>query len=355
MQYFCKQHYSDTHSDHRHNRIGPTPLNPSICSGQSASFTVTGGGQNLSYQWQENGSNIVGSGTQSIYSGYYSNSGASSSTLLISNVSGLNNYSYDCVVTGSCGSPNTSGTATLTVIPAPSFSSAGASIYSSTWTLGQNDDKTNGFGAWNLTTSGGTGTFFTDGYATNILTNGRAWGIYDNGGQANAIRPITTGLSVGNTLNFSMENGTIQLGGTVGFNLQNSSGQNLMQFYFVGGQTNYTLNDGTATLNTSIGFTSTGLNIAIAYTAANTYSIAITSIGGSTSYFTGRSFISQSNEVPGQIVFFNYNGSATNQGGSANSYFNSLAINNPDINGSAYAHADCMSEYFSDDFISYSL
>ena len=282
---------------------GPNPSNPSICSGQSASFTVTAGGSGLSYQWQANGSNISGSGSQSIYSGYISNSGASSSTLSISNVTGLNNYTYDCVVTGSCGSPNVSSAATLTVIPGPTFSSAGASIYSSSWTTGQNDDNSNVFGAWNLTTSGGTGTFFTDGYATKILTNSRAWGIYDNGGQANAIRPISASFSVGNTLNFSMENGTIQTGGTVGFNLQNSSGQNLMQFYFAGRQTNYTLNDGTATLNTSIGFTTTGFNIAIAYTAANTYSIAITPTGGSTSYFIGRSFISQSNEVPNRLYF----------------------------------------------------
>jgi len=141
------------------NISAPSPLAPSICSGKSASFTVTGGGASLSYQWMENGSNINGSGSQSIYSGFYS-TGGPTSTLNISSVTGLNNYAYSCVVSGSCGSPASSGQATLTVIPAPSFSSAGASIYSSSWTTGQNDDNTNGFGVWNLTTSGGNGTFF---------------------------------------------------------------------------------------------------------------------------------------------------------------------------------------------------
>lgn len=69
------------------------PVATTACVNSSAGFAVTAAGTNLSYQWRANGTNISNSG---VYSG------ATSSQLNISDVTGLNNTVYDVVVTGLC-------------------------------------------------------------------------------------------------------------------------------------------------------------------------------------------------------------------------------------------------------------
>jgi gliding motility-associated-like protein len=84
------------------------PVSPAmLCSGSgNASFTVSSTGTSLSYQWRENGVNITNGG---VYSG------ATSSTLTLTNpTDNLNGKSYDVVVSGTCGSA-TSTTAVVTI------------------------------------------------------------------------------------------------------------------------------------------------------------------------------------------------------------------------------------------------
>lgn len=84
------------------------PVNANVCSGATAQFaTFTPG--NFTYQWQENtGSGFVSLTNTGVYTG------ADDDTLNISNTTGMNGYTYRCIVTNGAGS-DTSNVATLTV------------------------------------------------------------------------------------------------------------------------------------------------------------------------------------------------------------------------------------------------
>ena len=73
--------------------ITSQPENSLECTGSSAQFGILASGSNLSYQWQVNGTNLSNT---SIYSG------VTADTLNISNVTGLNNRQYRCIVSGIC-------------------------------------------------------------------------------------------------------------------------------------------------------------------------------------------------------------------------------------------------------------
>jgi len=244
----------------------------------------------------------------------------------IASTSGLTSYTsgaltqttkYRAVVTnGACASANSS-LSTVSV----DQSNADSSAYSSSW-ASTSDDATTGFNSWILTTSGSAG-HFTGNSDIAVI---KAWGMFANsGGLANAIRPFTSNMTLGTTLNFSIDNGSVQSTGTVGFSLRNSSSQNLMEFYSVNGGT-YTINDGTSITSSGVAFTTSGLNISITYTAANTYSMSVTpAAGGATTYFTGRTFsTAAAGQVPREMRFFNSNAGA---GSGADYYINKLSLN----------------------------
>jgi len=88
--------------------INTQPQTVSICDGDNAVFTFDIDGANLTYQWQEDGSDITDGG---IYSG------ANTETLtLIDPGTLMSGKQYSCVVTTTCGtSPVTSSSALLTV------------------------------------------------------------------------------------------------------------------------------------------------------------------------------------------------------------------------------------------------
>src|ERR1051325_1466078 len=91
--------------------ISGQPGNLVVCSGSSASFSVTATGTDLSYQWRKNGVNLSNGGTIS---------GSTTATLTINTASAADSGSYDVVVTTGCGSP-TSNPASLTVNITPSI------------------------------------------------------------------------------------------------------------------------------------------------------------------------------------------------------------------------------------------
>jgi hypothetical protein len=90
--------------------ISVQPGNSTVCSGTSASFSVTATGTTLGYQWQVNNG---GGFTNITNGGVYS--GATSASLSISNSSGLNGYQYRVIVTegGLCAQTSSSGTLTV--------------------------------------------------------------------------------------------------------------------------------------------------------------------------------------------------------------------------------------------------
>lgn len=98
--------------------LSAQPANQSICSGSNTAFSVTATNAST-YQWQVNtGSSFTNISNGGIYSG------ATTSTLSLTNAtSSYNNYQYRCIVTGACSNPVTSGSATLTILPAANITS----------------------------------------------------------------------------------------------------------------------------------------------------------------------------------------------------------------------------------------
>ena len=282
----------------------------SLCLNSSTGLSLTG--HTGTIQWQRSEDNSSWSNT----------SGATSTSYTTPNLI-VTTYYRAALTNGTCTA--NSNVLTLTVPSAGNVSNASLSTYNSSWSNSQNDNTT-GFGAWTLSTSGTAG-FFT---GSSDINNGgsRSWALFaNNGSVANAVR--TASISIGNTISFSMDNNWIDNSYSVGFNLQNASGENLMGFYFTGDGSNYMISDNAGANSSGVGYTAGGLDVSISYTGVNTYAIHITGKGGSTVSLIGRTFTTQSGgQVPAQIRF--YNGGA-GSGANYDLFFNSLSISNPVI------------------------
>ncbi|RYZ23278.1 MAG: hypothetical protein EOO16_05560 [Chitinophagaceae bacterium] len=81
--------------------VSTQPLASTVCAGTAASFSVAAtGNASLTYQWQQNGSNIAG---------------ATSNTYSIASAAASNAGNYTVVITNACGVATTSSAAALTV------------------------------------------------------------------------------------------------------------------------------------------------------------------------------------------------------------------------------------------------
>ena len=88
--------------------ISTQPQSATLCTGSNNTFSVTATGSGLTYQWQLS---TNGGGT------FNDIAGATSSSYTVSGVTtGMSNYQYRVVVSGTCPSPVTSSAAVLTVI-----------------------------------------------------------------------------------------------------------------------------------------------------------------------------------------------------------------------------------------------
>lgn len=217
-------------------------------------------------------------------------------------------------------------------------SQANAATYDNGLQSGDNDGS--GFLAWaslNPGSNNGNAGFFTGNATTNgdgdgngdgdINTGGEAWGFYANTGNiAEATRPFAIAMPSGATLSFRMDNGWLDDGaatGTVGFSLRNSSNQNLMEFYFIEGNSNYTINDATGNSpgNSGIPFTDEGLLIEIEVLTATTYQLRVTPLAGGGPYSFDRAF--NNSGSPDRLRFFNFSAGG---GDPRNLFFNSLSL-----------------------------
>ncbi len=92
------------------------PTNKTVCSGSSVTFSATTVGTGLSYQWKKGNTNVNNSVTIS---------GATSATLTINPADGSDTASnYNLVITGTCGSNDTSVNISLTVNTLPVITTA---------------------------------------------------------------------------------------------------------------------------------------------------------------------------------------------------------------------------------------
>ena len=199
-----------------------------------------------------------------------------------------------------------------------------------------------GFSSWSynntIPNGGASGQF--EGASGNINSgNGNAFGFYANSAanaQANAILNFTQGSLV-NLQDFSIQmqnNNVTDNGGQVGFDLQNSSGNNIMQFYFNGGQNDYYLNvfTGISTsvqVDTGVSFSagSSGLTLSYDQLSGDNWIFNITTGSGTTTLSSASTSDQIWQNSISKVDMFSLNGgSSRTLGDNANLYFNTLTI-----------------------------
>src|SRR5882724_146839 len=220
----------------------------------------------------------------------------------------------------------------------------GSIPYSGVWT--NTSTSGSGFGPWQFSppTNNGNVSYYiqtstlndnggSPGNGGNDINNGGlAWGITAlNSTLANATRPFPAALTNSQTFQIDMDNGNIAAGGSVGFALQNSSTQNVWQYFFTGGSNTYTIDAASVTGPSGLPtFTRDGMRLTFSLTSASTYSVTVLtySAGGSAGAGTTTTYTGNLNNPSGgqaitSVRLFNFNaGSGTNN----NAYFNNLSI-----------------------------
>jgi hypothetical protein len=194
---------------------------------------------------------------------------------------------------------------------------ASQAAYNDGWQVGDNGgsgyqpwspigrENGSGFGGGFLSTSNG---------AVNIGSGGNnaAFGVFGNGGGVGvAVRPFSIPLQVGWTLSVDMDNQSVDSGGTVGFSLRNAAGNNLAEYFFIGGQSNYTVNASNVS-GTTPGFTADGLRLSFMLTSANSFSLSIDQLSngvGVDNTVTGN-LLGNADQTITNLRLFNANGGA---------------------------------------------
>ncbi|MGD0058427.1 MAG: LamG-like jellyroll fold domain-containing protein [Verrucomicrobiia bacterium] len=219
----------------------------------------------------------------------------------------------------------------------------GSIPYSGIWSNGSQAGS--GFGAWQLspTTNSSTVFFFvgsstsTDNGAApgngsnDINTAGVAWGLSaSNGALASATRPFPTNLTSGQSFQVDMDNGYINSGGSVGFALQNSSGNAVWEYYFTGGSNTYTISAGSVSGSALPNFTDVGMHTTFTLTSSTSYSFTVLAYapggaaGAGTTYnYTGTLLNPSGGQSITSVRLFNYQAGA---GTNYTAYFNNLSI-----------------------------
>ncbi len=128
------------------------PANTAVCAGSNAQFCVTATGTAVTYQWQVSTSGC---------SGPWSNvTGATAACLDLPSVTaGMNNNSYQCIVSGTCTPSVTSSCGTLTVNTAAAITTQPVSTSGCTGgnaTFSVTASGTNPTYNWQVSTDGGT-------------------------------------------------------------------------------------------------------------------------------------------------------------------------------------------------------
>jgi hypothetical protein len=133
-------------------------------------------------------------------------------------------------------------------------------------------------GGWSLATSGGSGGGFFIGTAgqANMSLPPRAWGLWATSGTtAEAKRDLAEPLALGGEIALGFDNNWVSSGQSVGFGLQNSSGANLFEFYFVGGESTYRINDAVHHQATAIPWSGDGWKIGFQLVTASSYVLTV--------------------------------------------------------------------------------
>jgi glycosidase len=219
------------------------------------------------------------------------------------------------------------------VVPLVISDTAGSTLYNTGWHNGAKGGS--GLGVWVLSTSGvnaghfiGSSTGNGDGDSNadgDIDTAGRSWGLWaQTGTTASAVRLLESSVPVDGQVLVKMDNGWIATGGVVGVGLRNASGQNLTEFYFVGGESAYRVDDGTGSDPTTLGFSDEGLTLIFSQRSGGTYDLSIERLAGGSELLTGRALKSPSGgQSIAQVRLFSF---AAGTGSAHDAFFNSLFV-----------------------------
>jgi hypothetical protein len=201
---------------------------------------------------------------------------------------------------------------------------ASATAYNDGWQT--NDNGGSGFGAWTLSTgSGASASIGSSG--SNINTTGpKSWQLNSSSTTAAAgVRPFNSSLQIGWNFSIDMDTGGFQgTGGTVGFQLRNSTGSNLMEFYAAEGQANYTLN-ATSVSGTPEPVVTTGLRLTFRLTDANSFILTVDRLAngvGVDNTLTADLLANANQTISGLRIF----ALDTENGSLRNQFFNSISI-----------------------------
>ncbi|MBP7497158.1 MAG: T9SS type A sorting domain-containing protein, partial [Bacteroidales bacterium] len=203
--------------------ITADPSTDTKCEGLEAQFSITATGSGtLTYQWQENGVNITGMGTQSVYSNY------NTETLDISDVTGLNSNQYRCVVSGLCPVPASSENALLTVIDYPTITGTTPGSRCGEGTVNLVATASAGDIKWYEEVSGGDLLYTGNNWTTPSLTVSRTYyvGADNNGCISTSRTSITATINANTNITYHPSDATAKLGGSTSFSIT-SQGEGL--------------------------------------------------------------------------------------------------------------------------------
>jgi hypothetical protein len=158
--------------------------------------------------------------------------------------------------------------------PMAAADSATNSVYDPGWNSGVNGGT--GFTGWSLAVNNGLNGGFFIGTTNNASMSAkkRAWGLWANSGStAIAERALSAPLAVGDALMVRFDNNLIQNGGLAGMSFMNASGQLLLEFFFIGGQSAYRVNDRAGSRLTKIPWSNSGWDVSLRVSAAGEYNI----------------------------------------------------------------------------------
>jgi hypothetical protein len=193
--------------------ISVQPVSQAVCAGTSVTFSVTGSGTSVTYQWRKNGSNI---------------GGATSSSYTISNPAAGDAGNYDVVLSVSSCSSLTSSTATLTVNALPTannMTGSGTACSTAGQVVGLNGSQTGvnyqlyigGVATGSPVSGTGSalsfGAQFVSGTYTAIATNATTGCVRNQNAQANvtintapsiSVQPVSQTKCLGSSVTFSV-------------------------------------------------------------------------------------------------------------------------------------------------------
>lgn len=227
------------------------------------------------------------------------------------------------------------------------YDAASDAAYAGGWPSGANGGF--GFTPWSYFADPNSGVFIGSSASNgggdpggdgDIDVAGKAWGLFSSGPILNVGRDFNNQLAIGHTLHLDLDNGYVDSGGFVGFNLLGPNGGHgrptLFTFQFQGGATHYQMTAGSTQMNTGIAFTDSGLHFDIAVVDAGGGVGALNVHVAGKAAGDGAAFDNHFNGLPisggdGTIRGLQLFNQAAGSGADHNLFFNNLKITAPPV------------------------